>query len=161
MGSGRTAVLKFYGLRDNLPVDARRHRHRRVPPPPPPPRVPEVLGTLDREFPRDLPLHLIVDNYRTHTRTNVNAWLERHPRFHLHPTPTSNSWLNLVERWFRELTDKVIRRGVFHSVPDLIEAIDSYLTTHNNDPKPLIWTASAEAIIDKVNRCKAVLETAH
>ena len=129
-----------------------RHRHQ---------EFLKFLRTLDREFPGDLQLHLIVDNYRTHTHTNVNAWLERHPRFHLHPTPTSSSWLNLVERWFRELTDKVIRRGVFHSVPDLIAAINAYLTAHNNDPKPFVWTTSAEAIIDKVNRCTAVLETVH
>ena len=129
-----------------------RHRHQ---------EFLRFLRTLDREFPGDVELHLIIDNYRTHTHTNVAAWLERHPRFHLHPTPTSSSWLNLVERWFRELTDKVIRRGVFHSVPDLIDAINEYLTAYNTDPKPLIWTASAEAIIDKVNRCKAVLETVH
>jgi hypothetical protein len=75
--------------------------------------------------------------------------------------PTSSSWLNLVERWFRELTDKAIRRGVFHSVPDLVAAIEQFLDAHNDDPMPFVWTASAEAIIEKVSRCKAVLETVH
>src|SRR5450759_488383 len=95
-----------------------RHRHQ---------EFLKFLRTLDREFPGNLELHLIVDNYRTHKHANVNAWLEKHPRFHLHFTPTSSSWLNLVERWFRELTDKAIRRGVFHSVPDRTNAIEDYL----------------------------------
>lgn len=129
-----------------------RHRHQ---------EFLKFLRTLDREFPRDLELHLIVDNYRTHKHANVNNWLAKHPRFKLHFIPTSSSWLNLVERWFRELTDKAIRRGAFHSVPDLIAAIEAYLDAHNDDPKPFTWTASADAIIDKVSRCKAVLETVH
>ena len=152
--NGTTTLFAALSMLDGTVVGEclPRHRHQ---------EFLKFLRTLDREFPGELQLHLIVDNYRTHTHKNVNAWLERHPRFHLHPTPTSSSWLNLVERWFRELTDKVIRRGVFHSVPDLIEAIDAYLAAHNHDPKPFVWTASAEAIIDKVNRCKAVLETVH
>jgi transposase len=129
-----------------------RHRHQ---------EFLKFLRLLDREFPGDHALHLIVDNYRTHKHANVEAWLAKHPRFQLHFTPTSSSWLNLVERWFRELTDKAIRRGVFHSVPDLIAAIDDYLAAHNNDPKPFVWTASADAILAKVGRCKAVLETVH
>jgi transposase len=129
-----------------------RHRHQ---------EFLKFLRHLDREFPGDRELHLIVDNYGTHTHRNVNAWLTRHPRFHLHFTPTSSSWLNLVERWFRELTDKAIRRGVFHSVPDLITAIEAFLTAHNADPKPFVWTASVDAILEKVSRCKAVLETVH
>jgi transposase len=110
------------------------------------------LRTLDREFPADLELHLIVDNYRTHKHDNVNAWLEKHPRFTLHFIPTSSSWLNLVERWLRELTDKAIRRGVFHSVPDLIDAIEQYLAAHNADATPFIWTASVESILEKIAR---------
>jgi transposase len=129
-----------------------RHRHQ---------EFLKFLRTLDREFPGEMELHLIVDNYRTHKHDNVNAWLAKHPRFHLHFTPTSSSWLNLVERWFRELTDKAIRRGVFHSVPDLITAIEDYLSAHNNDPKPFVWTASIDSILEKVGRCKAVLETVH
>ncbi len=129
-----------------------RHRHQ---------EFLKFLRTLDREFPGELELHLIVDNYRTHKHANLDAWLAKHPRFHLHFTPTSSSWLNLVERWFRELTDKAIRRGVFHSVPDLIDAIEAFLAFHNDDPKPFVWTASADAILAKVGRCKAVLETLH
>ena len=129
-----------------------RHRHQ---------EFLKFLRTLDREFPAELDLHLIVDNYRTHKHDNVNAWLAKHPRFHLHFTPTSSSWLNLVERFFGQLTDKAIRRGVFYSVPDLITAIEQYLTAHNDDPKPFIWTASVDSILEKVARCKAVFETVH
>src|SRR6266508_4134027 len=121
----------------------------------------KFLRVLDRDFPRPLDLHLIVDNYGTHTHPNVKAWLEKHPRFHLHFTPTSSSWLNLVERWFRELTQKAIRRGVFPGVPALIEAIRAYLDAYNEDPKPFVWTATVESIVEKVNRCKAILQAAH
>jgi transposase len=102
-------------------------------------------------------VHLILDNYATHKHPNVQAWLAKHPRFHLHFTPTSSSWLNLVERWFRELTDKALRRGVFHSVPDLITAIEAYLDAHNSDPKPFVWTATADDILAKVARGRVVL----
>jgi transposase len=129
-----------------------RHRHQ---------EFLKFLRHLDREFPKELELHLILDNYRTHKHANVDAWLKKHPRFHLHFTPTSSSWLNLVERWFRELTEKAIRRGVFHSVPDLIVAIEDYLSVHNDEPKPFVWTASIDSILEKVGRCKAVLETVH
>ncbi len=129
-----------------------RHRHQ---------EFLKFLRRLDRELPEELELHLILDNYATHMHANVDAWLERHPRFHLHFTPTSSSWLNLIERWFRELTEKAIRRGVFYSVPDLIAAIEDYLKAHNEDPKPFVWTASIDSILQKVGRCKAVLETVH
>src|SRR5215207_4219946 len=119
------------------------------------------LRRLDREFPRDQTLHLILDNYGTHTHPNVKAWLAAHPRFVLHFTPTSASWLNLVERWFREITTKRIRRGVFHSVPDLIAAIEDYLKETNKDPKPFVWTASVASILAKIERCKAISETLH
>ena len=119
------------------------------------------LRRLDREFPQDLPLHLILDNYGTHTEPSVRAWLEKHPRFTLHFTPTSSSWLNLVERWFRELTEKCIRRGSFQSVPELVEAIQEYLEGSNADPKPFVWKASVEAILNKIARCKAIYETLH
>jgi len=119
------------------------------------------LRRLDREFPPDLTLHLILDNYGTHTHPNVKAWLATHPRFVLHFTPTSASWLNLVERWFREITTKRIRRGVFHSVEDLVVAIDTYLRETNKNPKPFVWTASVETILAKIARCKAIFETLH
>jgi transposase len=129
-----------------------RHRHQ---------EFLKFLRRLDREFPSRLDLHLILDNYGTHTHPVVRAWLDAHPRFRLHFTPTSSSWLNLVERWFRELTQKRIRRGVFHSVEDLTLAIDDYLRIHNRDPRPFIWTASAQSIIDKLNRCEVISETLH
>jgi transposase len=117
----------------------------------------KFLKTIDKETPKGLQVHLILDNYATHKHANVKAWLAKHPRFHLHFTPTSSSWLNLVERWFRDLTDKAIRRGVFHSVPDLIAAIEGYLQANNNDPKPFIWTATADAILEKVRRGRVAL----
>jgi transposase len=117
------------------------------------------LKTIEKEVPGGLEVHLILDNYATHKHPAVKAWLVKHPRFHLHFTPTSSSWLNLVERWFRELTDKALRRGVFHSVPDLIAAVESYLTAHNDQPRPLVWTATAENIFAKVARGRVALET--
>lgn len=116
------------------------------------------LRLIDTSVPRTLQVHMIVDNYDTHDHANVKTWLARHPRFHLHFTPTSSSWLNLVERWFRELTDKAIRRGVFHSVPDLITAIEDYLRAHNDDPKPFVWTATADQILAKVRRGRVTLQ---
>jgi transposase len=116
------------------------------------------LKLINRNVPRGLDIHLIVDNYGTHNHPAVRAWLARNPRFHLHFTPTSSSWLNLVERWFRDLTDKAIRRGVFAGVPELIEAIEDYLAAHNGDPKPFVWTASAESILEKVRRGRVALD---
>jgi transposase len=117
----------------------------------------KFLRTIDRQVPKHLAIHMILDNYGTHTHPNVAAWLQQHPRFHLHFTPTSSSWLNLVERSFRDLTVKAIRRGVFASVPDLIAAIDTYLQANNDDPTPLVWTASAQSILDKVRRGRDTL----
>jgi transposase len=118
----------------------------------------KFLKIIDSEMPAGLAVHLILDNYATHKHPTVRAWLTRHPRFHLHFTPTSSSWLNLVERWFRELTDKALRRGVFHSVPDLIEAIEAYLTAHNTQPRPFVWTATADDILAKVARGRVALQ---
>jgi len=125
-----------------------RHRHQ---------EFLKFLRKLDREFPGNIELHLIVDNYQTHKHPNVNAWLDRHPRFHLHFTPTSSSWCNLIERWFGELTDKAIRRGVFHSVPDLVAAIEAYLANYNQDATPFTWTASLDDILEKIARARAAL----
>ena len=102
-----------------------------------------------------------MDNYGTHKQPKVREWLQTHPRFTLHFTPTSSSWLNLVERWFRELTEKRVRRGSFGSVPELIAAIEEYLAASNADPKPFVWHASAQAILDKLARCTAIYETLH
>jgi transposase len=116
------------------------------------------LKKLDREVPKGLAVHVITDNYGARGHDNVRAWLAKHPRFHFHFTPTSSSWLNLVERWFRELTEKAIRRGVFRSVPELVAAIEAYLEAHNADPKPFVWTASAEDILRKVSRARVALQ---
>jgi transposase len=118
----------------------------------------KFLNLIDCQTPAKLDLHLIVDNYATHKHPKVKAWLKRHPRFYFHFVPTSSSWLNLVERWFRDLTDKQIRRGVFKSVADLIAAIQAYVDYHNDHPKPFVWTAKAEDIIAKYRRAKAVLD---
>ncbi len=119
------------------------------------------LKKIDRETPADLDLHLIVDNYATHKHKAVERWLIRHPRCHLHFTPTSASWLNLVERFFAELTQKRIRRGVFKTVKQLVAAIDHYLDQRNQHPKPFIWTASVQTILEKVRRGNEALEALH
>jgi len=117
------------------------------------------LRRINREVAKPLQVHLILDNYATHKHPDVRAWLARHPRFHLHFTPTSSSWLNLVERWFRELTEKALRRGSFNSVPDLISKIEEYLDARNDDPRPFVWTATAESILEKVRRGRVALQT--
>ena len=103
-------------------------------------------------------LHLIVDNYATHKHPKLKRRLERHKRFHMHFIPTSSSWLNMVERWFREITDKRIRRGVFKSVPELIAAIEAYIAAHNENPHSFVWAAKAEDILAKIRRAREVLD---
>jgi transposase len=115
------------------------------------------LRLLDAAIPADKTLHVIADNYATHKHPKVLRWLRRHPRVRMHFTPTSASWLNMIERFFRDLSSRRIRRGVFHSVPELITAIDSYIVNHNQHPKPFIWTAKASDILEKVKRSQAVL----
>jgi len=117
----------------------------------------KFLRLIDRQTPKDKQLHLIVDNYATHKHPNVLAWAARHPRFHFHFTPTSSSWLNMVERFFRDLTENQLRRGVFTSVEKLQAAIFDYIEQHNAQPKPFIWTAKATDILEKVKRGKAAL----
>ena len=118
----------------------------------------KFLQLIDQQTPADLELHLIVDNYATHKHPRVKAWLKRHPRFHVHFTPTASSWLNLVERWFRELTEKRIRRGTFGSVAELIDAIMTYIEQHNENSKAFVWTASVQRIMNKVERARSVLQ---
>ena len=115
------------------------------------------LKMIDRNTPKKKELHLIVDNYATHKHPEVKAWLAKHQRFHIHFTPTSSSWLNMVERFFRDITDKRIRRGIFTSVPELEIAINEYIALHNANPKPFIWTAKATDILAKVTRARAAL----
>jgi transposase len=126
-----------------------RHRHQ---------EFLKFLKRLNAEFPVELKLHVVMDNYGTHKHPRVQSWLQRHPRFVPHFVPTSSSWLNLVERWFGELTGKRIRRGTFVSVADLVAAIEEYLLAWNANPQPFIWTATVESIMDKLARCKQTLE---
>jgi len=118
------------------------------------------LKMIDKAIDKALDVHTVADNYGTHSHPNVKAWLAKHPRFHMHFVPTSSSWLDLVERWFRDLTGKRLRRGSFSSVAQLVEAIESYIAHNNTDPKPYKWTKSAAEIIEKVKRGRVALEQA-
>ena len=129
-----------------------RHRHQ---------EFIRFLKKIDGETPVGLDLHLIVDNYGTHKHPRVKSWLQGHPRFHLHFIPTSSSWLNMVERWFREITDKRIRRGTFQNVTTLIAAIKDYLDNHNQNPQVFVWSAPVERILPKVAKCKEALDALH
>jgi transposase len=119
----------------------------------------KFLRKIDRETPKDKTLHLIADNYATHKHPVVQDWLAKHPRFNMHFTPTSASWLNMVERFFRDITTERLRRGVFTSVPELEKAIKEYVAHHNTNPKPFIWTKSARDILQKVIRANARLSS--
>jgi transposase len=129
-----------------------RHRHQ---------EFIRFLNKIDRETSAELDLHIIVDNYATHKHPRVKSWLRRHPRVHLHVIPTSSSWVNMVERWFREITDTRIRRGIFRNVPELITAIQKFLENHNQNPRIFTWTASVESIMTKVSKCKEALDSMH
>jgi len=129
-----------------------RHRHQ---------EFLKFLKTIDERTDATLDIHCILDNYGTHSHEKVRNWLARHPRFHMHFIPTSSSWLNLVERWFGEITRKRIRRGAFRSVKELEDAIYAYVDHHNKNPKPFVWTKKVDDIIEKVDRCKAILKTVH
>jgi transposase len=149
---GTTTLFAALSVLDGKVVGQCQARHRHQ-------EFLKFLRRLDREFPEGRELHLVMDNYGTHNTPEVQAWLKRHKRFVPHFIPTSSSWLNLVERWFGELTRKAVRRGVFFSVPDLIQAIESFLAAWNSDPKPFIWTAKLENILRKIERARAKLET--
>jgi len=130
----------------------KRHRHQ---------EFIAFLNKIDQAVAQEYEIHCIVDNYSTHKHAKVKVWLQKHLRFHFHFIPTSSSWLNLVERWFGEITRKRIRRGTFHSVPELVAAIEEYIKHNNAHPKPFVWTKTADEIITKVNRGKAILKTLH
>lgn len=149
--NGTTTLFAAIGMAEGKLIGRCMPRHRHQ-------EFLKFLRLMDAETPPALDLHLILDNYSTHKHPRVRSWLKRHPRFHLHFTPTSSSWLNLIERWFREITDKRIRRGVFHSVKELERAIMDYIEQHNENPKSFVWTAPAERILEKVRRARAVLE---
>ena len=129
-----------------------RHRHQ---------EFLEFMNEVDRKVPRRLAIHLVLDNYGTHNHPTAKAWFAARPRYHLHFVPTGSSWLNLVERWFAEITRKQIRRGSFRNVQQLIRTIMRYLREHNKTPTPFVWTASATMILRKVRHCKEVLDAGH
>jgi transposase len=152
--NGTTTLFAALNMLDGRVIGAcmPRHRHR---------EFLRFLKLIDQKTPAGLDLHLIVDNYATHKTPAVKRWIKAHSRFHLHFTPTSASWLNMVERFFAEITRKRIRRGAFKSVAELKGAILEYLENHNADPKPFVWTKSASQILEKVVRAKQVLESQH
>ena len=149
--NGTTTLFAALSLLDGKVIGECHARHRHQ-------EWLKFLRRLDREFPQELELHLVMDNYGTHKEPHVQAWLKKHRRFVCHFIPTSSSWLNLVERWFAELSEKAIRCGSFVSVPDLQEAIGKFLEVWNQKPKPFIWTAKVEDIIKKIERARAKLE---
>ncbi|MFZ1126003.1 MAG: IS630 family transposase [Candidatus Baltobacteraceae bacterium] len=121
----------------------------------------DFLNHIDTKVPKHLDVHLIMDNYATHKHANVKAWLAQHPRYHVHFTPTSSSWLNLVERFFAEITGRRIRRGSFGSVRELVKAINAYIADRNRDPKAFVWKATANKILRRISKCKSIYETGH
>ena len=150
--NGTTTLFAALNVLDGKVIAQCQQRHRPI-------EWLKFLKEIDRETPKDKTLHLIVDNYATHKHPNVQEWLEKHPRFNMHFTPTSASWLNMVERFFRDISENRLRRGVFSSVPELITAIDEYVAHHNTKPKPFIWTASARDILQKVIRANSRLSS--
>ena len=131
----------------------RRHRHQ---------EYLQFLKHIDQNVPKDLDIHLVVDNYATHKHDKVKRWLAAHPRYHVHYTPTYASWLNQVEIWFNIITQKAIRRGTFRSVKDLVSKIDQFVNHYNKETQPIVWTATADSILEKIKRlCQCISETRH
>ncbi len=147
---GTTTLFAALGTLDGKVISTCMPRHRHQ-------EWIKFLDLIDRRTPADKTLHLIVDNYATHKHPKVLRWLKRHPRFHVHFTPTSASWLNMVERFFRDLTTRRLKRGVFTSVPKLVAAIEAYIRESNQNPKPFIWTAKATDILEKVKLARESL----
>jgi transposase len=150
--NGTTTLFAALNILDGQVIGQCQQRHTHV-------EWLKFLKAIDRETPKDKTLHLIADNYATHKHPAVKKWLSKHPRFHMHFTPTSASWLNMVERFFRDITTERLRRGVFTSVPDLVTAIEEYIAHHNTRPKPFIWTKSARDILQKVIRANSRLSS--
>ncbi len=150
--NGTTTLFAALNVLDGTVIGQCQPRHRHT-------EWLKFLQQIDRETPKDKTLHLIADNYATHKHPEVQKWLEKHPRFVMHFTPTSASWLNMIERFFRDLSEERLRRGVFTSVSELIEAVDQYIAIHNQKPKPFIWTAKAKDILAKVVRANRRLSS--
>ena len=147
---GTTTLFAAMSTLDGSVISHCAQRHRHI-------EWLDFLRQIDRETPKDKSLHLVCDNYATHKHPKVKAWLKKHPRFHVHFTPTSASWLNMVERFFRSISTDRLERVVFRSVPELIVAIEEYIAVHNQNPKPFIWTAKANDILQKVMRANRQL----
>jgi len=150
--NGTTTLFAALNVLDGQVIAQCQKRHRHT-------EWLKFLRQIDRETPKDRALHLIADNYATHKHPAVQEWLAKHPRFNMHFTPTSASWLNMVERFFRDISENRLRRGVFTSVPELVTAIDEYIAHHNTNPKPFIWTKSARDILQKVIRANSRLSS--
>jgi transposase len=152
---GTTSLFAALDTKSGKVIGQLHRRHRTL-------EFRKFLDTIDAAVPQDFDVHLILDNYGTHKTAAIQRWLLRHPRFHLHFTPTSSSWLNLVERWFALLTEQQLRRGVFRSTRNLEKTIRNYINAHNEEPKPFIWTKTADEILASVARfCQRTLETGH
>jgi transposase len=149
--NGTTTLFAAWNTLDGRVISLCQERHRHQ-------EWLKFLRLVDDATPADKALHLIVDNYSTHKHPKVQRWLQRHPRFRVYFTPTSSSWLNMVERFFRDLTQHRLRRGVFRDVEELITTIDEYVDSHNEKPKPFVWTASARDILEKVKRARKALD---
>lgn len=152
--NGTTTLFAAMNVLDGTIIGQCKKRHRHQ-------EFIKFLNYIDRQTPPGLAIHLIADNYATHKHAAVKKWMARHKRFHIHFIPTSSSWLNLVERWFREITTRRIRRGTFDSVPQLVEAIEEFIAHNNKNPKPFVWTATPEAILAKITKVKETLGTVH
>jgi transposase/transcriptional regulator with XRE-family HTH domain len=150
---GTTTLFAALNVADGRVIGQCQNRHRHQ-------EWLAFLKLIEQQTPADRELHLILDNYATHKHPKVQKWLAAHPRFHLHFTPTSASWLNMVERFFRDLTVNRLRRGVFHSLPELVAALAKYVAEHNKAPKPFVWTARANDILAKVTRARRKVRTA-
>ena len=150
--NGTTTLFAALNVLDGQVIAQCQRRHRHT-------EWLKFLRQIDRETPKDKTLHLIADNYATHKHPNVQDWLVKHPRFNMNFTPTSASWLNMVERFFRDISENRLRRGVFTSVPELVVAIDEYIAHHNINPKPFIWTKSARDTLQKVIRANSRLSS--
>jgi transposase len=150
--NGTTTLFAALNVLDGSVIGTCQRRHRHI-------EWLRFLRLIDRQTPADRALHLVCDNYATHKHPAVQRWLKRHPRFHIHFTPTSASWLNMVERFFRDISTERLERGVFRSVPELVAAIEHYIAVHNQRPKPFIWTAKANDILQKVIRANRRLSS--
>ena len=149
---GTTTLFAAMNILDGTIISRCEQRHRHI-------EWLTFMRQINRETPKDKSIHLVCDNYATHKHPNVKEWLAKHPRIHVHFTPTSASWLNMVERFFRDITTERLRNGVFRSVPELTAAIKEYIAVHNKNPKPFIWTAKAKDILAKVMRANSRLSS--